>query len=128
MLYRRRLLVICFLCVCMLSHFSCVQLFVDPVDDSLPGSSVHGILQARILEWVAMPYSKGSSQPRDQTQVSCISCIAGGFFIDKILGKPHFMFSSLSMLIRVSQFIAVPPCPTGNHKIVFYICNSVSVL
>ena len=43
---------------------------------SLPGSSVHGILQARILEWVAMPSSRGSSQPRDQTQVSRIE---GGF-------------------------------------------------
>ena len=39
--------------------------------------TVHGILQARILEWVAIPFSKGSSQPRDRTQVSCI---AGGFF------------------------------------------------
>jgi len=40
-------------------------------------STVHGILQARILEWVAAPFSRQSSQPRDQTQVSCI---AGGFF------------------------------------------------
>ena len=44
---------------------------------SLPGSSVHGILQARILGWVAFPFSRGSSQPRDQTQVSRI---AGGLF------------------------------------------------
>ena len=49
----------------------------DPVDYSLPGSSVHVILQARILEWVAMPFSRGSSQPRDQT---CISHIAGRFY------------------------------------------------
>ena len=42
-----------------------------------PGSSVHGILQARILEWVAIPFSKGSSQPRDQSQVSQV---AGRFF------------------------------------------------
>ena len=55
---------------------SCVQLY-DPVDCSLPGSSVHGILQARILEWIAIPSSRGSSQPRDGTQVFCI---AGGFF------------------------------------------------
>ena len=46
---------------------SCPTLW-DPVD--LPGSSVHGILQARILEWVAISFSKGSSQPRDRTQVS----------------------------------------------------------
>ena len=39
----------------------------DPMDCSLPGSSVHGILQARILEWVAMPFSRESSPPRDQT-------------------------------------------------------------
>ena len=44
----------------------------DPMDCSPPGSSVHGILQASILEWVAFPFSKGFSQPRDQTQVSCI--------------------------------------------------------
>ena len=44
-------------------------------DRSLPGSSVRGILQARVLEWVAMPSSGGSSQPRDQTQVSYVFCI-----------------------------------------------------
>ena len=44
----------------------------DPVDCSLPGFSVHGILQARILEWVTISFSRGSSQPRDWTQVSCI--------------------------------------------------------
>ena len=48
----------------------------DPLDCDLPGSSVHGILQARILEWVAISYSRRSSQPRDQTQI----CIAGKFF------------------------------------------------
>ena len=42
---------------------------------SLPGSSVHGILQARILGWIAMPSSRGSSQPRDRTLVSLVSCI-----------------------------------------------------
>ena len=47
------------------------------MDYNLPGSSVHGILQTRILEWVAMPFSRGSSQPRDPTQ---IFSIAGGFF------------------------------------------------
>ena len=49
----------------------------NPTDCSPPGSSVHGILQARILAWVAIPFSRGSSQPRDWTQVSCI---AGRFF------------------------------------------------
>ena len=51
--------------------------FCDPMDCSLPGFTIHGILQARILEWVAIPFSRGSSQPRDQTWVSWI---AGRFF------------------------------------------------
>ena len=49
----------------------------EPMDCSPPGSSVHGILQARILEWIAIPFSKGSSALRNQTQVFCIS---GRFF------------------------------------------------
>ena len=47
----------------------------NPMDCSLPGSSVHGIFQARILEWVANSFSRGFSQPRDQTFISCVSCI-----------------------------------------------------
>ena len=47
----------------------------DTVDHSPPGPSVHGILQARILVWVAISSSKGSSQPRDRTHVSCVSCV-----------------------------------------------------
>ena len=53
---------------------SCLTL-CEPMDCSLPGSSVHGILQARTLEWVARPSPRGSSQPKDQTHVSCVSCI-----------------------------------------------------
>ena len=49
----------------------------NPMDSTLSGSSVYGILQARILEWVAIPFSRGSSWPRDRTWVSWI---AGGFF------------------------------------------------
>ena len=49
----------------------------DPIGGSPPGSPVPGILQARTLEWVAISFSRGSSQPRDET---CISCIAGWFF------------------------------------------------
>ena len=50
---------------------SCLTL-CDPMDCSLPGSPVHGIFQARILEWGAISFSSGSSQPRDQSRVSCI--------------------------------------------------------
>ena len=45
----------------------------NPMDGSLPGSAVHGIFQARILEWAAISFSRGSSQPRDRTLVSCIA-------------------------------------------------------
>ena len=51
--------------------------FVTPMDCNQPGSSVHGILQARLLEWVAMPFPSGSSRPGDRTWVSHI---AGRFF------------------------------------------------
>ena len=47
----------------------------DPMDCSLPGSSVHGILQARILEWVAVPFSRGSSQPRSLT-LQILNCLS----------------------------------------------------
>ena len=50
------------------------------MDCSAPGSSAHGILQARILEWVVMPSSQGSSQPRNQTHISSVSCTSGRFF------------------------------------------------
>ena len=61
-------------------HAKLLQLCLNlcsPMECNPPDSSVHGILQARILEWVAMPSSRGSSQSRDQTWVSCI---AGRFF------------------------------------------------
>ena len=61
--------------LCLVTQ-SCLTL-CDPMDCSPPGFSVHGILRARMLEWVAMPSSRGSSQPRDRTQVSYIS---GRFF------------------------------------------------
>ena len=70
--------------LCLVTQ-SCPTL-CNPMDYSLPRSSVHGILQARILEWVAMYSSRGSSQPRNQTGVSCI---AGRYFLPAELpGKP----------------------------------------
>ena len=64
------------MCVCVLIPQSCPTL-CDPMDSILPGSSVHRILQAGILEWVAISFSRGSSWPRDWTPVSFI---AGRFF------------------------------------------------
>ena len=70
------------------------------MDCSPPDSSIHGILQARILEWVAIPFFRGSSQPRGQTQVSCI---AGGFFTTQLPGKPE---SSSQVALVVKNLIA----------------------
>ena len=56
----------------------------DPVDCSLPGSSIHGIFQARILQWVAISFFRGASRPRDRTRVSCM---AGGLFTAEPPGR-----------------------------------------
>ena len=63
---------------------------MDCKSHGTPGSSAHGILQARVLEWVAILFSRRSSQPRHQTHISCISCFAGRFFTTKPLGKPTY--------------------------------------
>ena len=73
-------------CVHAKSLQSCPTLY-DPMDCSPLGFSVHGILQARILAWVAMPSSRGSSQPRDRILVFCVYCIASRFFTTEPLGK-----------------------------------------
>ena len=77
------------------------QLFLtlcNPMDCSPPGSSVHGILQARTLEWVAIPFSRGSSQPRDQTH---FSCIAGRIFTTARPEKPlSFHQQGLKTLLK----------------------------
>ena len=72
----------------MLVTQSCPTL-CDPMDCSSPGSSVHGILQARILEWVAISFFQGSSRPRDRTLISCIG---------------RRLISLLVLLLRCSQF------------------------
>ena len=77
------------LCACVLSRFSCVQLFATPWTVNLPEFSVHEIAQARILEWVAIPFSRVSSRQRGRTRSSWGSCIAGGFFTAEPLGKPR---------------------------------------
>ena len=73
----------------------------SPMDHHPPGSSVHGILQARILEWVVVTFSRGSSQPRDRTQVSCI--MANSLPAEP-QGKPkNTGVGSLSFLQRIFQ-------------------------
>ena len=67
----------------------------DPVDCSPPGSSVHGISQARILEWVASSFSRGSSRPRNRTRVSCTAvCLLNCKWISHPLGHQGSPFYS----------------------------------
>ena len=72
------------LCLCIQSQ----PALCNPVDCSPPGSSIHGVSQARILEGVAISSSRGPSQPRDWVHVSWVYCTAGRFFTDEPLGKP----------------------------------------
>jgi len=71
------------------------------MDCSPPGPSVHAISQARILQWVAIFFSKRSSQPRDQTH---ISCIAGRFFKDEPQGKPTMEYYSVTKILTNQTF------------------------
>ena len=72
--------------VCAKSPQTCPTL-CDPMDYSLPGSSVQGILQARILDWVAISSYRGSSQPRDQTHISYVSCIGRRVLLGRVKWK-----------------------------------------
>ena len=87
------------LCACVLSH---VQLFVTPW-----GSSVHGIFQSRILEWVAIPFSWGSSRPRDWTHVSCVSCIGRQLLYHWAIWEiPHWTFTQTLRKNEILPFAA----------------------
>ena len=72
------------LLICYCSVTNLCLILGNSMDSSPLGSSVHGISQARVLEWVAIYFSRGSSQPRDQTHVSCLT---GKFFATEPLGK-----------------------------------------
>ena len=86
------------MCVCVFVTQLCLIL-CNAMDCSLPGSSVHGISQARILEWVAISFSRGFYQPRDQTYVSCI---AGGFFTADHQRSPY-VINTVLLNLRITQ-------------------------
>ena len=92
------------------SRQSCPAL-CHPMDCSLPGSSVHGILQTRILEWVAILFSRGSSRSRDRTHISCSSCITGGFFTTE---PPGFPKTPLPVLGPPTPLVYVTSLPPGS--------------
>ena len=96
-----------FLCLCACMHAkslqSCLTL-CNPMDCSPLVSSVHEILQARTLEWVAMPSSRGSSQPRDRTLISHISCISRQVLYHFVSATWGFLFYQLNPGMFLSCF------------------------
>ena len=84
------------------------------MDCSPPGSSVHRILQARILEWVALSFSRGSSQPRDWTQVSCT---AGRFLLSEPPGKIRGYFKKQNSCFCRWNIILTPQNTTAPLKV-----------
>ena len=91
-------------CTNVKSLQSCPTL-CNPLDSSPPGSSVHGILQARILEWVAMPSSRGSSQLGDRTCVSLSPALAGQFFTMSATWEAQVWFGSHFLVQNVNASI-----------------------
>ena len=79
-------------CACELSLQLCVTLG-DTMDCSPPGSSLPGVLQARILEWVAMPFSRDSSGPRIEPLSLSSPALAGGFFTNSVTWEAHLTHS-----------------------------------
>ena len=91
----------------------------DPLDCSLPGSSLHGIVQARILEWVAISSSRGSSWPRNRTCTSCIaSCIAGRFFTTSATWEAPGSSYLITILFYLIIFCVCLP-PLWNKKLAY---------
>ena len=103
------------------SFQSCLTLY-SPMDCNPPGSSVHGIFPARLLEWVAMPSSKGSSWSRDRT---LLSCIAGRFFINAPPGNARWISSVQSSSVQslIHVWLLVTPW-TEAHQTFLSITNS----
>ena len=115
-------------CVCLDAHL-CLTL-CDPMNYSSPGSSVHGISQARILEWVAISSSRGSSQSGDQTHIFWVSCITGGFFTIELTGNTAWRtFWLLHSLLSKSCGLFIFTLKICKHqKPVFYICTLLITL
>ena len=101
-------------CVCLVAQ-SCLTLG-NPLVCSPPGSSVHGILLARILDWVSISFSRGFSSPRDQTRVSCVSCIADRFFTCWATEEaPSHMLTLCQMLDQAPGIQKRENQPEGMH-------------
>ena len=100
-------------CVCVCATQSCLTL-CDPMDCRLPGSSVHGIFQARILEWDAISSSRGSSRLKDWICISCISCLGRWILYHRTTSKAHSLpeveFWTWVCLTLKSLFLIMAQC------------------
>ena len=96
------------------------ELFCDPMDCSPSCSSVHGISQARILEWVTISSSRESFSHRDSTPITCVSCIGGGFFTTAPPEKPvHFYIDTCLNAPR--HFHSIPPTTHSKHTSMWHV-------
>ena len=98
----------------------CAQLcptLCNPMDCSPPGSSVHEILQARVLERVAISSSKGSSQPRDWTHISWVSCIAGRLFTTEPQGSPNKNVTTHVKVLYMWTYILILGKTHNHHSL-----------
>ena len=100
----------------LLSH---AWLFCNRMDCSPPGSSIYGVFQARILEWVAISFSRGSSQTRDQALIKPMSpALAAGFFTTDPHGKPTYTYTHICMGFSVLWGFWNLKCEAGLLKII----------
>ena len=95
------------MCVCSVVWLC--PILCNPMDINPPGSSVHGIFKARILEWVANSSSRRSSWLRDRIHISCVCCIISGFFTAESLGKPPYNYIC-------GQIVKNPPASAGDVR------------
>ena len=108
-----------FAVLCLVSQLSLT--LCDPMDCSPPGFSVHWILQARILEWVVVPFSRESSQPRDQTQVSCF---AGRFYTIWVTRKVPNLLLQREVFLHVSHYFHFE---NNNSQIIFLFLSFILI-
>ena len=87
----------------------------NPMDYSPPGSSVYGILQARILGWVAIPFSRRSSSPRRLTWVSPIEADS---ILTELPGKPRFLKLDSKIMFNGQNYYLIPPLSTTNPRFI----------
>jgi len=110
----------------------CCPTLCECLDSSPLGSSVHGIFQATILDWVAISSFRGSSWPRDQTRISCVSCIAGRFFTPWAIREAGYIpcrntgTDALSIfIIACSEYPRAPMSIKNKRHSLVYLYNEI---